>query len=40
MQDERRADVGRKAAVEVLGFHAASLRFDQDRDWQYAQWGW
>lgn len=29
-----------RARLEIQGFHRANLRFQQDTDWSYAQWGW
>ncbi len=38
----RQSSAGRgdSARLEIQGFHRANLRFQQDTDWQYAQWGW
>jgi len=40
MADGRAAGGGADARVEVRGFHGVNLRFQQDQDWAYSQWGW
>lgn len=31
---------GDSARLELRGFHGVNLRFQQDQDWRFAQWGW